>query len=67
MGDDSGSYTCPNHRAEGIRCTIELGVTITDAAVDDEQTTIFCAPVRARCVAIEERRGVFLRDAGRAS
>ncbi|WP_261899039.1 ISL3 family transposase [Mycobacterium marinum] len=25
--------------------TIELGVTITDAAVDDTQTTIFCAPV----------------------
>jgi len=25
--------------------TIELGVTITDAAVDEEQTTIFCAPV----------------------
>lgn len=25
--------------------TIELGVTITDAAVDDSQTTIFCAPV----------------------
>lgn len=25
--------------------TIELGVTITDAAVDDKLTTIFCAPV----------------------
>lgn len=25
--------------------TIELGVTITDAAVDDERTTIFCTPV----------------------
>ncbi|MBY0443026.1 MAG: ISL3 family transposase [Mycobacteriaceae bacterium] len=25
--------------------TIELGVTITDAAVDDKQTTIFCRPV----------------------
>ena len=25
--------------------TIELGVTITDAAVDDETTTIFCTPV----------------------
>lgn len=25
--------------------TIELGVTITDAAVDEKQTTIFCAPV----------------------
>jgi transposase len=25
--------------------TIELGVTITDAAVDDKATTIFCAPV----------------------
>ena len=31
--------------------TIELGVTITDAAVDEKQTTIFCAPVarNARC------------------
>src|SRR3984893_5801754 len=31
--------------------TIELGVTITDAAVDEKQTTIFCAPVArdARC------------------
>jgi hypothetical protein len=25
--------------------TIELGVTITDAAVDGESTTIFCTPV----------------------
>ncbi|WP_318263159.1 transposase family protein [Mycolicibacterium goodii] len=25
--------------------TIEVGVTITDAAVDDERTTIFCTPV----------------------
>jgi len=25
--------------------TIELGVTITDAAVDETVTTIFCAPV----------------------
>jgi hypothetical protein len=25
--------------------TIELGVTITDAAVDEKRTTIFCAPV----------------------
>lgn len=25
--------------------TIELGVTITDAAIDEESTTIFCAPV----------------------
>jgi hypothetical protein len=25
--------------------TIELGVTITDAAVDEKVTTIFCAPV----------------------
>src|SRR5258707_9314188 len=31
--------------------TIELGVTITDAAVDQKQTTIFCAPVArdSRC------------------
>jgi hypothetical protein len=25
--------------------TIELGVTITNAAVDDDATMIFCAPV----------------------
>lgn len=25
--------------------TIELGVTITDAAINDESTTIFCTPV----------------------
>jgi transposase len=25
--------------------TIELGVTITDAAVDEKQTTNFCTPV----------------------
>jgi hypothetical protein len=25
--------------------TIELGVTITDTAVDERQTTIFCMPV----------------------
>ncbi|MDZ4233585.1 MAG: transposase family protein [Dietzia sp.] len=31
--------------ADTIMRTIELGVTITDAAVDDEQTTIFCTPV----------------------
>jgi len=31
--------------ADTIMRTIELGVTITDAAVDDSQTTIFCAPV----------------------
>jgi hypothetical protein len=30
--------------ADTIR-TIELGVTITDAAIDEEQTTIFCTPV----------------------
>ena len=31
--------------ADTIMRTIELGVTITDAAVDDEVTTIFCTPV----------------------
>jgi hypothetical protein len=61
VGDDAGSYTyaSPHHRggplpevnacppvvvADTIR-TIELGVTITDAAIDEEQTTIFCTPV----------------------
>ena len=31
--------------ADTIMRTIELGVTITDAAVDEKITTIFCAPV----------------------
>ena len=31
--------------ADTIMRTIELGVTITDAAVDDKTTTIFCTPV----------------------
>lgn len=35
----------PSVVADTIMRTIELGVTITDAAVDDVQTTIFCAPV----------------------
>ena len=35
----------PNIVADTIIRTIELGVTITDAAVDDEKTTIFHAPV----------------------
>jgi transposase len=37
--------------ADTIMRTIELGVTITDAAVDEKQTTIFCTPVASdpRC------------------
>jgi transposase len=35
----------PSVVADTIMRTIELGVTITNAAVDDEQTTIFCTPV----------------------
>ena len=35
----------PSVVADTIMRTIELGVTITDAAVDEKQTTIFCAPV----------------------
>lgn len=31
--------------ADTILRTVELGVTITDAAVDEKQTTIFCTPV----------------------
>ena len=31
--------------ADTIMRTIELGVTITDAAVDEKATTIFCTPV----------------------
>ncbi|MFZ0229964.1 MAG: ISL3 family transposase [Mycobacterium sp.] len=35
----------PSVVADTIMRTIELGVTITDAAIDDESTTIFCTPV----------------------
>ena len=35
----------PSVVADTIMRTIELGVTITDAAVDEKVTTIFCAPV----------------------
>ena len=48
----SEATACPRSVvADTIMRTIELGVTITDAAVDDEQTTIFCTPVArdARC------------------
>jgi hypothetical protein len=43
---------CPPSVVAGtIMRTIELGVMITDAAVDEKQTTIFCSPVArdARC------------------
>jgi transposase len=41
----------PSVVADTIMRTIELGVMITDAAVDEKQTTIFCSPVArdARC------------------
>lgn len=41
----------PSVVADTIMRTIELGVTITDAAVDEKTTTIFCAPVArdSRC------------------
>ena len=35
----------PSVVADTIMRTIELGVTITDAAVDEKQTTILCSPV----------------------
>jgi len=35
----------PSVVADTIMRTIELGVTITDAAVDEKATTIFCSPV----------------------
>ena len=35
----------PSVVADTIMRTIELGVTITDAAIDDESTTLFCTPV----------------------
>jgi transposase len=44
--------TCPpSVVADTIMRTIELGVTITDAAIDEKQTTIFCTPVArdSRC------------------
>jgi hypothetical protein len=34
----------PSVVADTIMRTIELGVTITDAAVDEKTTTIFCTP-----------------------
>jgi hypothetical protein len=36
----------PSVIADTIMRTIELGVMITDAAVDEKVTAIFCAPVR---------------------
>jgi transposase len=41
----------PSVVADTIMRTIELGVTITDAAVDENATTIFCSPVTrdSRC------------------
>ncbi|WP_370500781.1 hypothetical protein NWT09_08025 [Mycolicibacterium sp. jd] len=36
---------CPPSLADMIMRTIELGVTIADAAIDDGQATIFCRPV----------------------
>jgi transposase len=35
----------PSVVADTIMRTIELGMTITDAAVDEKVTTIFCTPV----------------------
>jgi len=35
----------PSVVSDTIMRTIELGVTITDAAVDEKTTTIFCTPV----------------------
>ncbi len=35
----------PSVVADTIMRTIELGVMITDAAVDENATTIFCSPV----------------------
>jgi hypothetical protein len=36
--------------ADTIMRTIELEVAITDAAVDEKSTTIFCAPGDRRCL-----------------
>ncbi len=45
---------------------VELEVAITDAAADDEQTTIFCRSVaRYRCTGSECGRAVISREAGR--
>jgi transposase len=42
----SKATACPSSVvADTIMRTIELGVTITDAAIDDVATTVFCAPV----------------------
>ncbi len=45
-GEFQRARSCPpSVVADTIMRTIELGVTITDAAVDEKQTTIFCSPV----------------------
>ena len=42
----SEATSCPpSVVADTIMRTIELGVTITEAAVDEKQTTIFCTQV----------------------
>ena len=38
-------YYLPSVVADTIMRTVELGVTITDAAVDEKTTSIFCTPV----------------------
>ena len=43
----SATVCPPSVVADTIMRTIELGMTITDAAVDEKTTTIFCAPVTA--------------------
>lgn len=48
----SNAIACPpSVVADTIMRTIELGVTITDAAADEKTTTIFCTPLTrdSRC------------------
>lgn len=47
----------PSVVAGSIMRTIELGVTITDAAIDEKTTTIFCTPVTRdpRCPIVAAR------------
>ena len=51
-----------NLRADTICRTVELGVTITDAAVADDLTHLFCTPVTLDPVCAECRTAGCLRD-----
>ena len=49
--------------ADTICRTVELGVTITDAAVADELTHLFCSPVTLDPICAERGESQFARTA----